>query len=98
VKGIDPGTLFLNVRGRPFIDNLFYRLVTNTTFRYVKRRVHPHLFRDIFAVAFLKDKRDDLSLSRVLWHKNPKITIEQYGRFFDESAGARVVEEWLEGR
>jgi hypothetical protein len=73
-------------------------LVSNAAVRYVKRRVTPHLFRDIFAAAYLKDTRDYLSLSKVLWHKNPKITIERYGRFFDESAGARVVEEWLQGR
>jgi hypothetical protein len=98
VKGTDPETLFLNYEGRPFGENSIRDLVSAATLQYVKRRVTPHLFRDIFAVAFLKDTRDYLSLSKVLWHKNPKITIELYGRFFDESAGARVVEEWFEGR
>jgi hypothetical protein len=98
VRGIDPGTLFLNQKGRPFSNWSLCRLVANAALRYVKRRVTPHLFRDIYAVAYLRDTRDYLSLSKVLWHKNPKITIELYGRFFDESAGARVVEEWLESR
>jgi len=98
VKGTDPGTLFLNYGGRPFGENSIRDFVGAAALRYAKRRVTPHLFRDIFAVAFLKDTRDYLSLSKVLWHKNPKITIELYGRFFDESAGARVVEGWFEGR
>ena len=98
IKGIDPGTLFLDATGGSFSEVSICRLVSNAAVRYVKRRVTPHLFRDIFAAAYLKDTRDYLSLSKVLWHKNPKITIERYGRFFDESAGARVVEEWLQGR
>jgi hypothetical protein len=98
IKGTDPGTLFLNQKGGSFTERSISGFVTNVALRYVKRRVNPHLFRDIFAVAYLKDTRDYLSLSKVLWHKNPKITIEQYARFFDESAGARVVEEWFERR
>jgi integrase len=69
------------------------------TARYAGRRVTPHLFRDIFAVKYLEDRPEDyLTLSKVLWHSNVQTTLGVYGAKFDESHGARRVDEWLDQR
>ena len=59
----------------------------------------PHLFRDIFAYAWLKEHPQDyLTLSKILWHKNINITIDTYGGRFNESSGVCATEAWLEER
>ena len=99
VNGSDQRNLFVNDSGRPFDPTRLESLVENLTFRYAGRRVNPHLFRDIFAIAWLKDHPEDyLTLSKILWHSNIQTTLQHYGRNFDESHGARRVEEWLEAR
>ena len=91
--------LFVNDHGRPFDPTRLEILVENLTLSYVNRRVNPHLFRDIFAVKWLEDHPEDyLTLSKVLWHSNIQTTLRIYGHNFDESHGARRVEEWLELR
>ena len=71
----------------------------NLTLRYTGRRVNPHLFRDIFAVKWLEDHPEGyLTLKNILWHSNIQTTLQIYGRNFDESHGARCVEEWLDMR
>jgi len=90
----DPGTLFVNSEGRPFSQEAFCELVANTVQRYLKRRVTPHIFRDIYAVEYLKKTRDWIGLSKILWHKDVSTTIEMYGRFFNESFSARITEEF----
>jgi integrase len=99
VKGDDPHALFLNQHGRPFNTRTLESLVWDVTYRYTGHRVNPHLFRDIFAVKWLDDRPEDyLTLSKILWHRNIQTTLRIYGRYFDESHGARRVEEWLELR
>jgi len=41
---------------------------------------------------------DFLTLSKILWHRNIKTTLQIYGANFDESHGARRVEQWLDAR
>jgi integrase len=95
----DRRTLFVNDHGGAFDPTRFGSLVGNLTLRYAGRRVNPHLFRDIFAVQWLQDHPDDyLTLSKILWHHNIQTTLQIYGAGFDESHGARRVEEWLEAR
>ena len=95
----DPHTLFLNLHGHPWSSTRVQQIVEHLTFRYVGRRVNPHLFRDIFAVQWLDEHPEDyLTLSKILWHSNIQTTLRIYGRNFDESHGARRVEEWLDAR
>jgi len=99
VNGPDPGTLFLNDHGNPFSLTSITNLISSITLRWVGRRVTPHLFRDIFAVKYLSENpRDFLTLSKILWHRDVKITIQLYGANFDASYGARGAEEWLNDR
>jgi hypothetical protein len=72
LKGTDPGTLFVDAKGTGFSEASIGELVASTALKYVKRWVTPHLFRDIFAVAFLRETRDYLALSKILWHKDPQ--------------------------
>jgi integrase len=91
--------LFVGVKGKPLGIERMARVVGNITLRYVGRRVTPHLHRDIFALAFLQDNPEGyLTLSKALWHSNPKTTLDAYAANFDESHGVLATEEWLERR
>jgi hypothetical protein len=99
LRGDDPGTLFVNQYGAPLTKSSVEDLVSNLTLEHVGVLVNPHLFRDIFAVKWLEEHPEDyLTLSKILWHKTVEVTLNIYGRNFDESHGARRVEEWLERR
>lgn len=99
IVGCDPGTLFLNDKGRPFSAFTIRYHVEKVAVQYFGRRVNPHLFRDIYAVKFLEEHPENyLTLSKILWHHNVQTTINLYGRNYDESHGARVAEEWLDER
>lgn len=99
VNGNDPGTLFLNNRGCAYSKVIIDVTIGRLTARYAGRRVTPHLFRDIFAFKYLEERPEDyLTLSKILWHRNIQTTLRIYGARFDESHGARRVEEWLDSR
>ncbi len=92
----DPGTLFLNRDGHALTQTAVTELVAQLVLKHAGRRVTPHLFRDIFAYAWLDDHPEDyLTLSKILWHRDIKTTLKIYGRQFDESNGARRIDEWL---
>jgi site-specific recombinase XerD len=92
----DPGTLFLNYDGRPLERQTLSDHIAEIVLKHTGRRSTPHLFRDSFAYAFLASHPEDyLSLSKCLWHTNVKYTLSVYGRNFDESNGARRIDEWL---
>lgn len=92
----DPGTLFLNRVGGCMTQGQVNTLIGNLTVRYGGRRVTPHHFRDAFALAWLDDHPEDyLTLSRALWHKTVEITIQRYGRNYDESYGLRKAGDWI---
>ena len=99
INGVDPQTLYVNGDGRCFSRTMFRTVVRNLTFRYTERAVNPHLFRDIFAVQWLRENRMDyLTLSKILWHRDVKTTIRMYAQYFDEADGAVGAAEWLEQR
>ena len=99
VGNTDRGTLFVNDHGRPFNAQSLEIRMGRITMRYAGRRVTPHLFRDVFAVAWLDDHPEDsATLSKILWHRNINTTMRVYGRNFDESYGTRHVESWLDQR
>jgi hypothetical protein len=64
--------------------------------RYARKRVTPHLFRDIFAYWWLKKHPEDyLTVSKKLWHRNVEVTLQVYGCKFNESqADCRVEEDF----
>lgn len=73
----DPGTLFVNDAGRPFNGRSFTKLVENLTERYVEQRVSPKLFRQAFAVAWLKSNPNEyFTLAKVLWHPRLSTVLE----------------------
>lgn len=99
VGNSDPGTLFVNDQGRPFDISSLGRRVGQITFRYVGKRVNPHLFRDIVATKWLAAHPEDfLTVSRLLWHRDAKTTEHIYCKNVDESYAASRMEEWLEER
>ena len=99
VHGEDPGTLLVNSKGRRISIHQMARTIGELTLRFAGRRVTPHVLRDIFSVAYLEDNpKDYLTLSKILWHRSPKMVIETYGANFDESYGVLATENWRERR
>ena len=88
-------TLLVGTTGKPICQERIHAIVRNITRKYVGRAVNPHLCRDIFAIAWLEVHPEDyLTLSKILWHKDVKVTLQRYARNFDESHAARRVDEW----
>lgn len=99
VDGKNCDTLFVSPNGCQMDANNINRILSDRTLRHGGRRVSPHLFRDIVAFAWLKaHPKDYLTLSKMLWHKNIKTTIEHYGSRFNESSGVCAMEAWAEER
>jgi integrase len=70
----------LNRNGGPLTLAEVTSLVSNLTLRYARRRVTPHLFRDIFAYWWLDHHPEDyLTLSKILWHKDINTNLRIYG-------------------
>ena len=92
----DPGTLFVNYDGNAVERQIMTGRISEIVLKYAGRRMTPHLFRDAFAYAYLDAHPEDyLTLSKILWHGNIRYTLSVYGRNYDESNGARRVDEWL---
>jgi hypothetical protein len=95
--GSDPGTLFVNLHGRPLTGGTVNTLVGNLTLRYAQKRLTPHRFRDAFAYWWLeKHPQDYLTVSKKLWHRSVEITLDVYGCKFDESQADCRIEEYAE--
>ena len=90
----DPGTLFFNRNGRPYDRKAITRIVGDITTKYGKVRTNPHLIRDIWAVAWLRDHPEDyLTVMKTLFHRKIDTSLK-YGAGFDESHAAVRIEEW----
>lgn len=90
-------TLFLNSRGRRMNAKAFGFMICELALRYGGKRMNPHIFRDVFAFAYLKKRpRDFINLSIMLWHSNITTTMESYGGKFNASCGTAAVETWFE--
>lgn len=99
LRGVDPNTLFVNHAGKEMTRSQLTKAVSTLTLRHGRRRVTPHLFRDVVAFTWLKEHPEDyLTLSKILWHSNISTTIAIYGSRFNESSGVRRMESWLEDR
>jgi len=99
LHGSDPMTLFINQAGTPLTLKQMGEIISTLTLRYGNRRVTPHLFRDIIAFTWLKEHpADNLTLSKMFWHKNINMVIELYGGRFNESSGVCAMESWLDER
>jgi hypothetical protein len=99
VRRADPGTLFLNSKGRTMTTSRMTCTVGELTLRYAGRRVTPHIARDILIVGFLKDNPEQYELAaKILWHATPAMIRQRYGANFDESFGAVAAERWLAER
>lgn len=101
ICGEDPGTLFVNQWGNAISEQQLEEAVQEATLKYLGKSVNPHLFRDIYAVEYLRDPdnhADYLTLSKILWHGSPEITIKHYSWIFNESIGTSAAGEWAEKR
>ncbi len=100
VAGVpDPGTLFVNQVGGSMTSQQMEETVEETTLLFTGRSVYPHLFRHIYAFAYLKEHNwDYVELSRILWHVNPEITLLTYAWMFNESVGTSLAGKWGEER
>jgi len=93
----DLGALFLTDGGNPLTQQQVTDLVGRLTYKHAGRRVTPHLFRDIFAVYWLKTHPAEIVVvSKALWHKNIQTTIDRYAWAFDSSHAQARIEECLE--
>ncbi len=87
--------LFLTQRGTSMSAQQLEEAVEEVTAIHVGRAINPHLFRDIYALAYLKANNGDyLTLSKILWHKNHLVTTMEYGWMYDESVGTNVAGKW----
>jgi hypothetical protein len=92
----DPGTLFVNEDGCAIDYQIMTYHISELVLKHIGRRTTPHLFRDAFSYAYLEAHPEDfLTLSKILFHKSIRYTLSVYGKNFDESNGARRVDEWL---
>jgi hypothetical protein len=105
VAGVeDPGTLFVNQAGNSMYAEQLEWTVEEATLRYggqESRSVNPHLFRDIYAAAFLQSEEhyaDYFTLSKILWHEGMEVTIRTYSWIFNESVGTNAAGEFSEER
>jgi integrase len=99
LKGADPETLFLTTAGTPMSKNQIHSAVSGLTLKHGGTRMHPHLYRDVVAYAWLKEhSKDYLTLSKMFWHASPNEVIATYGARFDVSNGVGAMESWLDGR
>jgi integrase len=65
-----------SVREHPATNPAQTDLVAQLVFEHAGRRVTPHIFRDIFAYAWLDDHPEDfLTLSKILWHQSINTTL-----------------------
>jgi len=95
LQGNDPGTLFINTIGNQMTQKQVLDLVSAMTLRYAGTRVTPHVFRHCVALAWLKSHRGDyLTLSKILWHAEPAVTLSFYGARYNESCGVNAMDEW----
>ena len=93
--GNKTGYLLLNQRGNQMSAQQLEEAVEEATAIHAGRAINPHLFRDIYALAFLKAHNGDfLTLSKILWHKNHMVTIMEYAWMYDESVGVTVAGRW----
>jgi hypothetical protein len=91
--------LFLDREGRMLSSNGMTSIVADLTSRYIARRITPHSFRHSFAEKWLIEHPGDyLTLSKILWHIDIQSTLRRYTLNFNESHGAKAVDEWLEMR
>jgi hypothetical protein len=101
ICGDDPGTLFINQWGNAISQQQLEEAVEEATLKYVGKSVNPHLFRDIYSVEYLRDPdnhADYFTLSKILWHGSPEITIKHYSWIFNESIGTSAAGKWAEKR
>ena len=63
------------------------------------KRMNPHIFRDVFAFAYLKNNpRDFVQLSIQLWHSSIDTTMKHYAGKFNASCGTQAVELFAKAR
>jgi integrase len=106
LQGQASDTLFVNAYGRPMNAVTFGHMMCEISLRYggdgKKRRgkrMNPHIFRDVFAFAYLKENpRDFVQLSIQLWHSSIDTTMKHYAGKFNASCGTQAVEAFAKAR
>lgn len=78
--------LFPTIRGTKLDVRNFEKTLRNIGSK-IGVDLHPHLLRNNFAKYFLMQGGDFASLSRILGHSNPDVTIKAYLDFTDEEIG-----------
>ena len=95
LAGKNTPMLFVNNHGEAMSKKTFAFMVYEVTLRFGGKRMNPHIFRDVFAFAYLKKRpRDFISLSIMLWHSSINTTMENYGGKFNASCGTAAVEDF----
>jgi len=90
-------TLFVNYLRKPLSSANVRDIFCDSTLRYGKRRVTPHLVRDCFAYHFLLRRPFDfVTLSACLWHRSVSTTLEIYGSRLNPSVSIAIAEQFIE--
>jgi hypothetical protein len=93
----DRHNLFLNRDGNPLSAETLGDLFGRLTLRHAGRWTTPHLVRDAYAHAWLDDHPDDyLTVSRTLWHRSIRQTLERYGHGYDTTRALEKSSAWLQ--
>jgi integrase len=105
LQGLKTDTLFVNAYGRPMNAVTFGHMMCEISLRYGGegkrhgKRMNPHIFRDVFAFAYLKNNpRDFVQLSIQLWHSSIDTTMKHYAGKFNASCGTQAVESFAKAR
>jgi integrase len=94
-----PETLFVSAHGKPMRSDHIEKVIGHWTTKFASARTTPHVIRDSVAFKWLKEHPADyLTLSKILWHKNPTMVFLTYGARFNESSGSCAMEAWLDKR
>jgi integrase len=92
-------TLYVGEQGAPLNSTSIRFLICELALSYGGKRLTPHIFRDIFAFEYLKNRPlDFVTLSIQLWHASVNTTMKYYAGRFNASCGTAAVESWLEQR
>lgn len=102
VKRVDPGTLFLNQRGRPLSRQVLWSLIKQAARAAgLRATISPHTLRHSFASHLLERGADlrsvqamlghaDISTTQIYTHLPSSAVLEMYRRFHPRARSSRV--------
>jgi len=85
--------LFLTLSGEPYDHKLFGDWIQHGTFKWLGKRVNPHLFRDIVATEIINETGNYVAVATIL-NDDPTTVFKHYWHL-DQEKAARTIDDWL---